>query len=245
MTIPTPEHDDEPESCDVCGRTLLIGERAEPFLGGGERRAVCDLCVARALHQGWVREGAAPTDPQEAGRSSAGRSLVARLHAQRALRSSPPSADTGERDPSPPPGTQSREWAPKPRHVHAVPLSDEQKIALAVELFNRCEHRRTISGVSRSLGLPDVSVRPVSPGASLMRLVVAWELCWYRYEVDLSDDHLTVRLGDQGYELDELNEAERIPNASARESGTLELGSQAAESPQLDTRSIGDGAAAQ
>lgn len=244
MSIPTSEHDDEPESCDVCGRTLLIGERAEPFLAGGERRAVCDLCVSRALYQGWVRESAASADPEQAG-SSAGRSLVARLHAQRALRSSPPSADPGEQDPSAPAGTPGRDWSPKPRHVHAVPLGDEQKIALAVELFNRCEHRRTISGVSRSLGLPDVSVRPATPGASLVRLVVAWELCWYRYEVDLSDDHPTVRLGDQGYELHELSGTERIPNASARESGTLALASPPAESPQLDTRSIGDGAAAQ
>ena len=32
-------------SCDVCGRTLLRGERAEAFLAGGERRQVCELCT--------------------------------------------------------------------------------------------------------------------------------------------------------------------------------------------------------
>src|SRR4051794_19312871 len=46
-------------ACDVCGRTLLRGEHAEHFLAGGERRMVCDLCTARAQHEGWIRESGA------------------------------------------------------------------------------------------------------------------------------------------------------------------------------------------
>src|SRR5829696_6476315 len=46
-------------ACDVCGRTLLRGEHAEHFLAGGERRRVCDLCTARAQHEGWIRESGA------------------------------------------------------------------------------------------------------------------------------------------------------------------------------------------
>src|SRR5947209_17736105 len=44
-------------TCDVCGRSLLRGEHADIFLSGGSRRMVCDLCVARAAHEGWIREG--------------------------------------------------------------------------------------------------------------------------------------------------------------------------------------------
>src|SRR5215212_5925219 len=43
-------------ACDICGRTLLRGEHAEGFLAAGQRRQVCDLCTARAQHEGWIRE---------------------------------------------------------------------------------------------------------------------------------------------------------------------------------------------
>ncbi len=51
----------------------------------------------------------------------------------------------------------------------------------------------------------------------------SWELCWYRYEVDLSDEIPTVRVAGQGYELDELAPEERKPNASADDNGSLTL----------------------
>src|SRR3954466_3454097 len=43
-------------ACDICGRTLLRGEHAEGFLAAGQRRQVCELCTARAQHEGWIRE---------------------------------------------------------------------------------------------------------------------------------------------------------------------------------------------
>ena len=46
--------------CDVCGRTLLRGERAETYINGDARRSVCELCKSRALNEGWVREGTLP-----------------------------------------------------------------------------------------------------------------------------------------------------------------------------------------
>jgi hypothetical protein len=111
----------------------------------------------------------------------------------------------------------------EPRHVHAIPSGFEQRISAAIEVFNASEHRRTVAGVARSLGAPGVSVRPLDGRPGLVQVVVAWELCWYRYEVDLSDELPSVRLAGQGYELDELEEAERQPNASSDENGALSV----------------------
>jgi hypothetical protein len=111
----------------------------------------------------------------------------------------------------------------EPRHVRAVPTSIEHKISSAVSLFNDSEHPRTVAGIARSLGLPDVSMHPSDVNGSIVCVVVSWELCWYRYEVDLRDDVPTVRAGDRGYELSELSEIERQNNASADDRGRLQL----------------------
>ena len=136
--------------------------------------------------------------------------------------------------PSPPPpqradppprraSTRSQQSVREPRHVRAVPTSIEHKISSAVDLFNSSEHPRTVAGIARSLGLPEVSVLPSADLPSVVHLVVAWELCWYRYEVDLSDEVPSVRVSGQGYELDELAPEERHCNAVADDRGVLEL----------------------
>jgi hypothetical protein len=116
-------------------------------------------------------------------------------------------------------GARGRE----PRHVRAVPTSIEHKISSAVSLFNDSEHPRTVAGIGRSLGVADVSVHPSDANGSVVNVVVSWELCWYRYEVDLSDEVPTVRVAGQGYELSELSEIERHHNAVADERGRLDL----------------------
>ena len=93
----------------------------------------------------------------------------------------------------------------------------------AIDVFNGSEHRRTVAGVARSLGMPTVAVAPVPTSPGLVSVVVSWELCWYRYEIDLSEDVRTVRVVAQGYELEELEEADRRPNAVADEQGALAL----------------------
>ena len=81
-----------------------------------------------------------------------------------------------------------------------------------------------MAGVARSLGVPYVSVLPLERQASVMRIVVAWELCWYRWEVDLAGEAgLGVRPAGQGYELAELAPDEQLGNAAADEHGALVL----------------------
>ncbi|MGI8902339.1 MAG: hypothetical protein ACR2IP_01440 [Solirubrobacteraceae bacterium] len=234
--------------CDVCGRTLLRGERAEIYLSGGTRRSVCELCKSRALHEGWVREGTLPTYEGGGEASERRGSFLNRLRQRRdGAATAPPAPEPAaalegeperrmrprvpaarrESEPDGEPGRRFRPRVPapvrEPRHVRAVPSGVEQKILSAVEQFNASEHRRTVAGVARSLGAPAVSVRPSPDRASAVKIAVSWELCWYRYEVDLSDDPPTVASAGQGYELDELSPDERQGNAAADERGSLSL----------------------
>jgi hypothetical protein len=53
--------------------------------------------------------------------------------------------------------------------------------------------------------------------------VVAWELSWYRYEVDLGNEAAGVRVAEQGSELDQLDPADQTANAAADDGGRLHL----------------------
>jgi hypothetical protein len=215
-------------TCDVCGRTLLRGESPEPYVAGGERRWVCDLCTSRALHEGWVREGTVPTyDRMEHARERR-RPLLGWLRSRRLQgeMAAPPEVD-GPAVPRPVPAVAEpaipSPAVREPRHVRAVPTNDEHKVAAAVEAFNSSEHPRTVAGVARSLGSPVVSVRASGTQASVVKVVAAWELCWYRYEIDLADEAGGVRVAAQGSELSELDPDEQDGNAGADESGLLAL----------------------
>jgi hypothetical protein len=220
-------------ACDVCGRTLLRGEQADVFLVGGSRRMVCDLCTARATHEGWIREG---MDLGAAGRRDDGRrrrSLFGRLRAGRRDGHDAPAPRAGERladehgaDRHDAPAAPQPVYEPprEPRHVHAVPTNAELKMSRAIEVFNASEHPRTVAGVARSLGAPLVAVRPSPTEGSVVGITVAWELSWYRYEVDLADEAAGVRVIAQGTELEELDEPDRRANAGADERGELALG---------------------
>jgi len=66
-----------------------------------------------------------------------------------------------------------------------------------------------------------VIVRPSATEGSIVTIVIAWELSWYRFEVDLADEAAGVRATGQGTELEELEEEDRSPNAIADEFGAL------------------------
>jgi hypothetical protein len=229
-------------SCDVCGRTLLRGEHADVFLHGGQRRMVCELCTPRAAHEGWIREGLDDARVRDRGERRS-RSLLGRLRTR--LTEVPPPAEAPDSAPpvaepvyeelppeepvyqKPPPVVEPEEPAyeepPPARNVHAVPTNADLKVARAVELFNASEHPRTVSGVARSLGAPVVAVRPSQTEGSVVMIVVAWELSWYRYEVDLGNEAAGVRVTEQGSELDELDPDDQTANAAADEAGRLHL----------------------
>jgi hypothetical protein len=227
-------------ACDICGRTLLRGEHPEHYLAGGERRTVCDLCITRAQHEGWIRESGADDLELRHPRSD-GRGLIDRFRAGRRDRaaarqeleepeyegapSAPPSrveAPPPVRAPRPDPAPAQ---APRSasRNIRAVPTNAELKMQRALDVFNASDHPRTVGGVARSLGAPAVCVRPRPDRPAVVAITVMWELSWYRFEVDLSDEAGGVRRDAQGDELSELIPEEQVPNAAADERGALHL----------------------
>jgi hypothetical protein len=229
-------------SCDVCGRTILKGERAEWYLApGGHRRQVCDLCAVRAQHHGWIRESGAGDMPARVPRNEPRRGVLGRLRKRRpadeqarlAEREAMYGAANGtepderpleetEAAPAPPPRPRSRPQSP--RHVRAVPTTAEVKVERAIELFNGSGHQRTVAGLARTLGPPWVSALPDPNQASAVSVLVAWELSWYRYRVDLGDEADPVMMLDKGEELDQIDESFRAWNAGLDDDGRVVAG---------------------
>jgi hypothetical protein len=261
-------------ACDLCGRRLLRGERPDVFLGGGQRRMVCELCTPRATHEGWRREVEAQVATPRAQHSQRSRSLLGRLRQLREpVRARDQGADPGEpgtaraaRGPSTASqpewaGIESEwtdvedEWAGiTPEHtspegsaesagehgselahpsIESPPGSDSRgdaeahlaasaDVRRALEIFNAGEPPRRVAGVTRSLGAACVRATPVT-GDSTVAIVVAWELCWYRYEIDLADEAAGVKIAAEGMELEELSAEDRVANAAADEHGMLSL----------------------
>jgi hypothetical protein len=196
---------------------------------------VCELCTVRAQHEGWIREdGGDELTMRSSRQEGRGRGFLEKLRARRerarevadeaaaeeGAASSPPRSGEPVREPAatPPPDLPRR-----PRHVRAVPTNAELKVERALELFNNSEHTRTVGGIARSLGAPAVSARPLPDRPSVVQIAVMWELSWYRFEIDLSDEAGGVRQIAQGAELSELDPDEQLVNAAADERGGLHL----------------------
>jgi hypothetical protein len=101
--------------------------------------------------------------------------------------------------------------------------SSDAQVQRALEVFNIGEHPRRVAGVARSLGEPSVTVRPIMDSVDRVVIVIAWELSWYRYEVDLGPEASGASVVAQGTELSELVDEDRLANAVAAADGTLSL----------------------
>lgn len=225
--------------CDVCGRRLLRGEQPDVFLGGGQRRMVCELCTTRATHEGWRRETETHPGRPRTDRSQRGRSLLRKLRQLREPVQPPRAGGIDADDPTEGAGTGAgidAEWAAVDEEwgtpegaagtiEYAVdpPVAEQPdaNVERALAVFNVGEHPRRLAGVARALGAP--TVRATRLQSANVTIVVAWELCWYRYEIDPEDETRGAWLAAEGMELEELTAEDRIANAVVDERGELSL----------------------
>lgn len=223
-------------SCDVCTRTILKGERTRTYMApGGVTRQVCDLCFKRAEHHGWIRESAMGEQPSRVPRPEPRRGVLGRMRRGRAPAQTSSGANQPDQhalhggaggpdevEPEPPPRPRSR---PKdPRHVRAVPTTAGGKVERALELFNGSAHHRTVAGLARTLGVPFVGAQPDASQSSSVTLVVAWELSWYRYRVDLGDEADPVMMLEKGDEIEQIDASLREWNATLDAEGRVLAG---------------------
>jgi hypothetical protein len=184
--------------CSICERTLLVGERVMRFSPDGLRYVdVCPLCQEAALEQGWVKEGS-PTSPAPAPLRRRRRLSLAAIF-ERASEESPPVADE-----------------PILRRLSR----EELAVVEAADLFNASSFRRTVSGISKSLGQARASVVPLSGPNTEAVITIAWELSWYQYRVTF-DSPQPVRLAERGHEPSELEPAFSDWNAEVESDGRV------------------------
>jgi hypothetical protein len=125
-----------------------------------------------------------------------------------------------------PPAPRPRTRPKDPRHVRAVPTTAEGKVERALDLFNGSDHQRTVAGLARTLGTPFVGVTPDADQPAQVSLVVAWELSWYRYRVDLGDEDDPVMMLEKGDEIDQIEAGLREWNATLDANGRVLSGGQ-------------------
>jgi len=231
-------------TCDVCERRLLRGEQPDLFLADGQPRMVCELCAPRAAHQGWTRGSEQSELVSAPPPSRRGRRLFDRLRQSRTTDRYRARADAAV-DPAQPrervddsplaelSSERGEERRASPVRAGAVSDGSDQRPAPSVsdgplqhalDVFNAGPYTRRVASLTRSLGAPEVTVRAGEAVASSVVIVLAWELCWYTYEVDLDDlSGLQARALAQGTELSELGPDDRLANALADERGALAL----------------------
>jgi hypothetical protein len=219
----------EPQVCDVCGRHMLPGEHTREYLTPQrEPRAVCDLCRTKAQRAGWVRADRAPApSPDEHDDEKPRRRL--RFRPRISLVRNPPRGETDGRDKEPEQSEEGVRDRREPsrgrrrRRPRGAAETPERRIRRAIDRFNRSEHRRTVAGLTRSLGSPRVAAITPADSPDRVRLTVAWDLSWYQWQVELSERDTAVHSLGTGTEMSELGPADRAWNARAGEDGRLQL----------------------
>ena len=187
-------------TCAICGRSLLMGERAVRFAPEGDEFVdVCPLCQDVAAEEGWLKEGS-PTSPVVAAERPRRRLSLGQIFERaRPQPTEPVASEPILRRLSPP----------------------ELAMVEAADLFNASAFRRTVAGIAKSLGVPRVSILPLSGRVNPEVVVtVAWDLSWYQYRVAF-DSAQPVRLEERGVELRELDPKYRVWNARVEDDGRL------------------------
>ena len=231
-------------SCAVCGRRLLPGERPAPYITrDGTRAVVCELCKSRAEAAGWLR----PDEADALRAAGGGRErkrprgqvlggLLSRLPAPTAGEEEPAPARSSRRPPEPGEGAEPAERAPAaaPEPSATSEQGPGTTVPQALAAFNSSDHRRTVAGLTRTLGPPRATAIAVQAknGHPGVRLTVAWELTWYQWDVGAGPSGPEVRESGKGETIDQLRAADRSWNLMVDTDGTLQqrpMGVQAAE----------------
>ena len=219
------------DSCAVCGRTILSGERTRIYLTPeGDSRDVCELCRDRAEASGWIWEEVAGQESQPADPERHRRSLgsLLRGRARRAKTVPEPGAGDLEQTAEPPErgaGKRNEDPAAAGAGVRARPQATAgSRVERALSEFNSSEHSRTVAGLIRTLGMPQVTVGNGAGEPGAVRITVAWELTWYQWAVKFSGESADVTQTGKGMEIDQLDGPAREWNAHATDDGQLGLG---------------------
>jgi hypothetical protein len=169
------------QTCAICERTLLVGERSVRYSPNGEDFVdVCPLCQEVAVDHGWVKEGS-PTTPMVAERRRKRLGPLAAL-----LEGRKPATDRVVEEP-----------------ILRRLSQPEKAMVEAAEIFNESAFRRTVAGIAKSLGEPKASIVPLSGVNAEVVLTVVWDISWYQYRIT-PESGQPVRLAERGHEPREL-----------------------------------------
>ena len=169
------------QTCAICERTLLVGERSVRYSPNGEDFVdVCPLCQEVAVDHGWVKEGS-PTTPMVAERRRKRLGPLAAL-----LEGRKPATDRVVEEP-----------------ILRRLSKPEKAMVEAAEIFNESAFRRTVAGIAKSLGEPKASIVPLSGPNAEVVLTVVWDISWYQYRIT-PESGQPVRLAERGHEPREL-----------------------------------------